>query len=118
MGVAISTIFSLILSSLVAHIGEVVLSMKLLHIQDLRTLTPLPLYGELPILEDGKRITTKSDRLLQSSESLRTKINFNTKADGKCISITSSRYRGGPNQIICIQNFRVYYIFPGKGRTY
>ncbi len=84
MGVAISTIFSLILSSLFAYWRSGLVD-KLLHIQDLRTLTPLPLYGELPILEDGKRITTKSDRLLQSFRNLRTKDRtLTTKADGKC----------------------------------
>jgi len=100
MGVAISTIFSLILSSLFAYWRSGLVD-KLLHIQDLRTLTPLPLYGELPILEDGKRITTKSDRLLQSFRNLRTKINFNhPKQMGNVISITSSRYREAKSNIV------------------
>jgi len=64
---AISTIFSLILSSLFAYWRSGLVD-KLLHIQDLRTLTPLPLYGELPILEDGKRITQNLIGFCRASE--------------------------------------------------
>jgi len=100
MEIAISTIFSLIFASLFAY-WRSTLEDKLHHLKDLKQLTPLPLYGELPILEDGKRITRDSNRLLKSFRNLRTKINFNhPKQMGNVITITSSNAREAKSNIV------------------
>jgi len=91
MGLAISAIFSLILASLFAYWRSTLVD-RLQHIKDLETLTPLPLYGELPILENSKFLTTDSEQLLKSFRNLRTKINFShPKMKGNVITITSSQ---------------------------
>jgi capsular exopolysaccharide synthesis family protein len=91
MGVAISTIFSLIFASLFAYWRSSLVN-RLQTIKDLDTLTPLPLYGELPILENSKFLTTDSEQLLKAFRNLRTKINFShPKMKGNVVTVTSSR---------------------------
>jgi len=91
MGIAISAIFSLILASLFAYWRSTLVD-RLQNIKDLENLTPLPLYGELPILKNSKFLTTNSQQLLKAFRNLRTKINFShPKMRGNVITITSSK---------------------------
>jgi len=100
MAIAIATIFSLIFASIFAYWRSSLVN-RLHYLKDLKNLTPLPLYGELPILEDSKKITTNTNRLLKSFRNLRTKINFNhPKQMGNVITITSSRKREAKSNIV------------------
>jgi capsular exopolysaccharide synthesis family protein len=100
MSLAISTIFSMIFASLFAYMRSS-LNNRLQNIKEIRELTNLPLYAELPILENSKFLTRDSSQLLKSFRNLRTKINFNhPKQKGNVILITSSKAREGKTNIV------------------
>jgi len=89
MNLAIATIFSLIFASILAYMLHKIRN-RLQNIKEIKELTTLPIYAELPILKDFKLLRKKSP-LLQSFRNFRTKINFNhPKRMGNVILITSS----------------------------
>ncbi len=100
MNLAISTIFSMIFASILAYMRSS-MNNKLQNIKEIKELTTLPLYAELPILENSKFLTKDSSQLLKSFRNLRTKINFNhPKQKGNVILVTSSKAREGKTNIV------------------
>jgi len=100
MNLAISTIFSMIFASILAYIRSSMVD-RLQNIREIKELTNLPLYAELPILENSRFLTKDSSQLLKSFRNLRTKINFNhPKQKGNVILVTSSREREGKTNIV------------------
>ncbi len=100
MNLAISTIFSMIFASLLAYMRSS-MNNKLQNIKEIKELTSLPLYAELPILENSNFLTKNSSQLLKSFRNLRTKINFNhPKQRGNVILVTSSKAREGKTNIV------------------
>ena len=100
MNLAISTIFSMILASIMAYMHSSMVD-KLQNIKEIKELTNLPLYAELPILENSKFLTRDSSQLLKSFRNLRTKINFNhPKQKGNVILVTSSKDREAKTNVV------------------
>jgi len=100
MNLAITTIFSLIFASLLAYMLHRVRN-RLQNIKEIKELTTLPIYAELPILKKFKLLKKTSPLLLQSFRNFRTKINFNhPKQMGNVILITSSPDRESKSTIV------------------
>ncbi len=100
MNLSISIVFSLIFASILAYMRHKLMD-KLQNIKELKDLTPLPIYAELPILKNFKLLNKKSPLLMQSFRNFRTKINFNhPKQMGNVILITSSKDRESKSTIV------------------
>ena len=100
MNISIATIFSLIFASLLSFIRHGMID-RLQNIKEVKELTTLPIYAELPILKNFKLLKKTSPLLLQSFRNFRTKINFNhPKQMGNVILITSSPDREGKSTIV------------------
>ncbi|NOZ91334.1 MAG: polysaccharide biosynthesis tyrosine autokinase [Epsilonproteobacteria bacterium] len=100
MNLSIATIFSLIFASLLAYMRHRLMN-RLQNIKEIKDLTPLPIYAELPILKNNKLLNKKSPLLMQSFRNFRTKINFNhPKQMGNVILITSSKDRESKSTIV------------------
>jgi len=100
MNLAISAVFSLIFASLLAYMLYRIRNL-LQNIKDIKELTSLPIYAELPILKKSKLLHKSSPLLIQSFRNFRTKINFNhPKHMGNVILITSSPDRESKSTIV------------------
>ncbi len=100
MNMAITTIFSLIAGLLLAYLRSSLID-RLQSVKDIKELTDLPLYAELPILKNSKYLTRDSSQLLRSFRNLRTKINFShPKHKGNVILVTSSPLREAKTNIV------------------
>jgi len=74
---------------------------RLQNIKEIKELTTLPIYAELPILKKFKLLKKTSPLLMQSFRNFRTKINFNhPKKMGNVILITSSPDRESKSTIV------------------
>jgi len=99
MGIAITTIFTLIAASLLAFMSHRMRN-KLQNIKEIKELTTLPIYAELPVLKEDKLLKENST-ILQNFRNFRTKINFNhPKQMGNVILITSSPNRERKSTIV------------------
>ena len=111
MNIAITTIFSLIVGMLIAYWLSSLID-KLQNAKEIKELTDLPLYAELPILKNSKYLTRDSSQLLKSFRNLRTKINFShPKHMGNVILVTSSPQREAKTNIAS----NLGYIFQKAG---
>jgi capsular exopolysaccharide synthesis family protein len=100
MNLSIATIFSLIFASLLAYMRHKIMN-RLQNIKEVKELTTLPIYAELPILKNHKLLSKKSPLLIQSFRNFRTKINFNhPRQMGNVILITSSKDRESKSTIV------------------
>jgi len=100
MNLSIATIFSLIFASILAYMRHKLMD-RLQNIKEVKELTNLPIYAELPILKNNKLLNKKSPLLIQSFRNFRTKINFNyPKKMGNMILITSSKERESKSTIV------------------
>jgi len=100
MNLAIFTTFSLILASISAYMLHRIRN-RLQNIKEIKELTTLPIYAELPILKKFHLLKKISPLLLQSFRNFRTKINFNhPKKMGNVILISSSPDREGKSTIV------------------
>jgi len=100
MNLAIATIFSLVFASISAYMLHRIRN-RLQNIKEIKELTTLPIYAELPILKDFKLLKKTSPLLMQSFRNFRTKINFNhPKKMGNVILITSSPDRESKSTIV------------------
>ncbi len=99
MNLAIATIFSFIFGSLLAYWRSSLVD-RLQSAKEIKELTNLPLYAELPILQNSKYLTRDSSQLLKSFRNLRTKINFShPRYKGNVILVTSSPQREAKTNI-------------------
>lgn len=100
MNLSIATIFTIIFASLLAYMRHNMID-RLQNIKEVKDLTTLPIYAELPILKNFKLLKKSSPLLLQSFRNFRTKINFNhPRKMGNVILITSSPDREGKSTIV------------------
>ncbi len=100
MNIAITTTFSLVLAMLIAYWLSSLVD-RLQNVNEIKELTDLPLYAELPILKNSKYLTRDSSQLLRSFRNLRTKINFShPKHKGNVILVTSSPQREAKTNIV------------------
>jgi len=100
MNLAISAVFSLIFASLLAYMLYRIRNL-LQNAKEIKELTSLPIYAELPILKKSKLLHKSSPLLIQSFRNFRTKINFNhPKHMGNVILITSSPDRESKSTIV------------------
>jgi capsular exopolysaccharide synthesis family protein len=100
MNLGIATVFSIIFASAVSYWRSTKVD-RLQNMKDIKDFTNLPIYAELPILENSKFLTSDSSKLLKSFRNLRTKINFNhPKQKGNVILVTSSKEREAKTNVV------------------